>query len=335
MRTDAAATSSAAPGPRRCGVSAAPRAATATTARPSSRRAGAAPARALWIGPGAARALHGDGVVELALHPGGYVRLGEEYALLAHPRAPRGPLTVLVAGLDAAPLQPGDPAHVGCAPQPGGGAPRAELAPADDPAHVGCAARSGGGAPPAELAPAGVLFVGPHEIGLSVTPAAQRPPTPLCPGWRAALTAALEAAPGPPRELALGLAALRAGDADAAVAELAGRGPGLTPAGDDVLAGYAAWRHAGGRYDDAAGRRRASLKGSAPVISALAAGRASPIGLAYLRCAERGELPEPAERVRRAIRAGDAPAARRAARALTSWGASSGAAILWGLASAT
>ena len=41
--------------------------------------ASAVVARALWAGPGAARVLSGPpavGVVELALHPGGYVRFG-------------------------------------------------------------------------------------------------------------------------------------------------------------------------------------------------------------------------------------------------------------------
>jgi len=61
----------------------------------------------------------------------------------------------------------------------------------------------------------------------------------------------------------------------------------------------------------------------------------SPVGLAYLRCAERGEVAEPVARVLAAVRHGDVTAARRAARALGAWGASSGAAILWGLASAT
>jgi hypothetical protein len=229
--------------------------------------------RALWIGPGAARALHGAGEVEFALHPGGYVRFGGGYALLAHPRAPRGPLTVLVAGLEASPLRPGDSARVD-----------------------------------------GALHVGEHEIALDVAPAATPPPPPLSPGWRAALTAALAAAPVPPPELAPGLAALRAGDLDRAVTDLAGRGPGLTPAGDDILAGYAAWH-------------KKRIKGTVPIMS--------PLGTAYLRCAERGELPEPVARVVRAIRRGDVVAARRAARALGAWGASSGAAMLWGLASAT
>jgi hypothetical protein len=140
---------------------------------------------------------------------------------------------------------------------------------------------------------------------------------PLAPGWRGALNAALGSAPAAPGALAAGLSALSRGEEDEAVAELAGRGEGLTPAGDDVLAGYAAWCHAQGRDTD---------------VVALAAARAAPLGLAYLRCARRGELPEPAATVLRAIRAGAADAARRRAAGLSRWGASSGAAILWGIA---
>ncbi len=232
--------------------------------------------RALWAGAGVT--LRGEGSVEIALHPGGYVRLGDAYVLVAAPRAPRGPLSLLVAGLEERPLAPGDRAWV------------------DDELHVGG-----------------------HDVAL-VEASKPSPAGPLRPGWRAALNAALESVPGPPAEIAGGIAALRARDVERAVAELAGRGEGLTPAGDDVLAGYAAWRCAAG--DD-------------PALAALAAGRASPIGLAYLRCAERGELPDVAARVVAAIRAGDSELARRRARALSAWGASSGAAMLWGVASAT
>jgi Protein of unknown function (DUF2877) len=221
-------------------------------------------ARTLWAGPGVS--LRGEGEVEIAFDGGGYLRLGEDYVHVASPRAPRGPLTLLVAGLD--PLRPGEPAWVG-----------------------------------------DTLHIGPRELPLverSRAPALG----PLRPGWRAALVAALEAIPGPPLELLDGIAALRKGD----VTALAGRGEGLTPAGDDVLAGYAAWRR--------------------EAISARVADRCSPIGLAYLRCAERGELPEPVARAVAAIRAGDAEAARRRARALSRWGSSSGAAMLWGVACA-
>ena len=96
--------------------------------------------------------------------------------------------------------------------------------------------------------------------------------------------------------------------------QLAGRGEGLTPAGDDALAGYAAWRWAQGD----------------PV--ALPAHRCAPLGRDYLRCAERGELAQPAAQVLEAIRAGDPRLAARRARLLAGWGATSGAAMLWGIA---
>jgi hypothetical protein len=98
------------------------------------------------------------------------------------------------------------------------------------------------------------------------------------------------------------------------VAALAGRGEGLTPAGDDVLAGFAAWRWTRG------------------AAVSLPAQRCAPLGREYLRCAERGELPQPAAAVLKAILAGDAVVAARRASGLASWGASSGAALLWGLA---
>lgn len=103
--------------------------------------------------------------------------------------------------------------------------------------------------------------------------------------------------PAPPVPLEAGIAALAAGRLADAVRWLAGLGDGLTPAGDDVLAGYAAARLALGSP-------------VAPALSTLASARSSPLGLAYLRCAERGELP-------------DAP--------FRSWGASSGIAIAWGM----
>jgi hypothetical protein len=226
--------------------------------------------RATWIGPGAWRALRAgaDGTVEIAFARGGYVRLGGGWLLLAPPRAPLGPLSVVVAGLGA--LAPGAPVR----------------------------------------AVAGALHVGADRIDLggARTPR-PAPAPPLDDGWRAALAAALDACAAPP---GLDVAALRDGD----LAALAGRGPGLTPVGDDVLAGYAAWSHAEG----------------APVR--IAGERCSPIGLAYLRCAERGELPEPARRTLEAIRAGDARLAARRARVLARWGATSGSAILYGMAAA-
>ena len=52
--------------------------------------------------------LRGEGVVEFALYPGGYVRFGDDFVLVATPRSPRGPLTVPFAGLHATPLRPGE-----------------------------------------------------------------------------------------------------------------------------------------------------------------------------------------------------------------------------------
>lgn len=236
-------------------------------------------ARAVVLGPGARRALRDGarGSVELAFGPGGYVRLGGDQMLLAPVRSPVGPLSILVARLVRGDLVPGDPASV-----------------VD-----------------------GALVVGLLRIEFADArdaPPPRRVAGALAPGWSAALAAALAVVAPPPPVLGGGIEALAAGDLTAAVTQLAGRGDGLTPAGDDVLAGFAAWRWACG----------------APV--ALAADRCAPLGRAYLRCAERGELPAPAAAVLSAIRAGDAPAAARRATRLSEWGASSGAALLWGLA---
>ncbi len=261
-------------------------------------------AQALWAGPGARRALAagGRGTVEFALHPGGYARLGDEWLLLAIPRAPRGPLTLLVAGLEAAPLAVSDGVEVELDVRARPAAPLADERRVSQPVVVQSDGR---------MLRAGALRV---DLSRLACPSLALVPPPLSPGWRLALTAALEAAPAAPHELSGGLAALRHGNLDPGVAALAGRGEGLTPAGDDVLAGYAGWRHACGD----------------PVV--LDGGRCSPLGLAYLRCAERGELPEPVAAVLRAIRGADAVAAGRRARALSRWGASSGAAMLWGIA---
>jgi len=236
--------------------------------------------RAVVIGPGARRALHDgfDATVELVFGPGGYVRCGDRHVLLAPARSPMGPLSVLVAGLVRGDLAVGERAVV-----------------------------SGG-----------ALGVGSLRIELG----GARVTAPLLPGadpasgWPEALAAALAVVAPAPNVLAPGLDALTAGDTEAAVAHLAGRGDGLTPAGDDVLAGFAGWRWAVG----------------APVT--LPAGRCAPLGRDYLRCAERGELPRPAAAVLSAIRGGDAAATRRRAGGLARWGASSGAALLWGMAAA-
>lgn len=207
--------------------------------------------RALWAGPGVHLRDGAVGAVEFALHPGGYVRFeDDDYLLVAIPRAPRGPLSLLVTGLHRSPLRPGD---------------RAEVT--------------------ADELRVGALRVDLTRLAAATpAPAQHKGSDPLCWG----------AAPAPPASLRPGLRALAAGDLPAALACLAGRGEGLTPAGDDVLAGFAAARHAAGR----------------PV--SFDASRCSPLGRAYLRCAERGELPED----------------------LSRWGSSSGTAMLWGMGAA-
>jgi hypothetical protein len=240
-------------------------------------------ARAVLAGPGALRALRtgGEGRLEIAHGGGGYVRLGDDgWLLVTGERAEVGPLSLLIAGLGHRRSEAGWLAH----------------------------------------AERGTFTLGPHRVGFTGVRVAG------CPASRprrgdvdAALAAALARLPVWPAALAGGLAALEAGDGRLAVELLAGRGHGLTPAGDDVLAGYAGWQSAAGRPT---------------TLSNLAAVRASPIGLAYLRCAERGELPEPAAATLAAIGAGDVAAARRRAGMLGQWGASSGAALLWGMAAA-
>jgi hypothetical protein len=265
-------------------TAAAARSATPVAARSSMRAAASRPAarrsmRAVVVGPGARRALRDSarGTVELAFGPGGYVRLGERSVLLAPARSPLGPLSVLVAGLSRGDLVPGEAAAV----------------------------------------TGNTLIVGPLRLDLSRARDAPLPvphPGPLAPGWRAALAAALAVVAPAPAELAPGLEALANGDLATGVAALAGRGDGLTPAGDDVLAGFAAWRWTRGAAVSLPAQRCASL------------------GREYLRCAERGELPQPAATVLEAILGGDAGAAVRRARGLAGWGASSGSALLWGMA---
>ena len=58
----------------------------------------------------------------------------------------------------------------------------------------------------------------------------------------------------------------------------------------------------------------------------------APLGLAYLRCAERGELPEAGVALLAALHSGDGSRASAAALDLRTWGASSGTAMLWGIA---
>lgn len=211
---------------------------------------------------------------------GSYVRLASGgYMHLCTPRAPRGPLSVAVTGLSGD-ITPGWPVAF---------------------EHSG-------------------FTLGRERVTMvDAEWARARPPAPAGrpEDVAGAIAAARARVPLPPPALVPGLALLAAGDVDAAAPALAGRGEGLTPAGDDVLTGYVGARAASGERVRLSERVRA---------------RASPIGLAYLRCAEAGELPDAAAAVVTAVLSGDgAAAARRAAVLANGWGASSGACLFWGL----
>jgi hypothetical protein len=241
--------------------------------------------RALFAGPGARRALlpGRTGSVEIVFPLAAYLRLDEDWLLLAEPRAPFGPVTVSVSGFRELRLEPGSAVWV-------------------DGAR---------------------LHLGRDAVSLErMRPRACRAPR-LSADWRSIVRAAAAAAaelPAPPGSLLGGIAALGSGLSDGAVDQLAGRGPGLTPAGDDVLAGYAGSRSVIYPGDAVRGR-----------LSARAAGRSSPLGLAYLRCAESGELPDSGARLLAAICAGSATDVRVGCGRLREWGASSGAALGWGI----
>lgn len=109
-------------------------------------------------------------------------------------------------------------------------------------------------------------------------------------------------------------------DLVAAARTLAGRGGGLTPAGDDVVAGLLlarAWI-----VED---------EESADVVAAVAA-RTTDLSRGFLHWAERGESIAPVHDLGRSVAVGDAAGAAEAAARVRRIGASSGAALLFGLA---
>jgi hypothetical protein len=239
------------------------------------------PGCAVLAGPGALRTLRAgwSGRVELVFPRAGYVRLGVGWLMVAERGVPFGPLSLSVA--EPLDLRAGAPARV-----------------------------------EGERLLLGGAAVSIESVRMRRPPA----PPPGCgdPGGVAEATAAVLAGCSPlPASLRPGVAALRRGRLADATRSLAGLGEGLTPAGDDVLAGYAAWRAA---------------EGQPVTLHSSAAGRSSPIGLAYLRCAQRGELPDAAAAVLAGIRLGSTSMVEAALPALHEWGSSSGAALAWGLA---
>jgi hypothetical protein len=113
-------------------------------------------------------------------------------------------------------------------------------------------------------------------------------------------------------------AGLRVDDLDGVARLLGGLGPGLTPAGDDVLAGIVLARRLSGADET---RLRAAIE---LVCS-------TELSLAYLRWAARGQCIEPAHEVLTALAAGDATRVAAACARLTHHGATSGADLLLGM----
>lgn len=101
---------------------------------------------------------------------------------------------------------------------------------------------------------------------------------------------------------------------------IGGRGPGLTPAGDDLLAGVllVAWLAAG-----------PALRNALPSVAS--ASQTNDITAAFLGAAALGQCIEPAHELVRELIRGDLPQARRAHVSLGGFGASSGYALAEGI----
>ena len=112
--------------------------------------------------------------------------------------------------------------------------------------------------------------------------------------------------------------ALRRGDLPAVVAALAGRGSGLTPAGDDVLGGLLVVLRTAG-HDERA------------LLDAVSGARTHAISRAFLAWAARGQAVEPVHLLLAALARGDRAAARRHQEAVLALGHTSGADLLLGL----
>jgi hypothetical protein len=111
---------------------------------------------------------------------------------------------------------------------------------------------------------------------------------------------------------------LRAGDIGGAAHELGGWGPGLTPAGDDALAGIVLTMHGLGVPED---RLRAAVDRV----------RSTDLAVACLRWAARGQCIEPAHAVLAAVSGRDPDRLAAAEARLGAHGATSGADLLFGI----
>lgn len=114
--------------------------------------------------------------------------------------------------------------------------------------------------------------------------------------------------------------ALAADDLEAAARALEGRGPGLTPSGDDALAGILFAR-----------RLLEGPSSEERLVPIASSASTSPIARGFTHWAARGQALAPAHRLVAAAVRGDAGSARAAARALALVGESSGADFCVGL----
>jgi hypothetical protein len=103
---------------------------------------------------------------------------------------------------------------------------------------------------------------------------------------------------------------------------LVGRGPGLTPAGDDVLLGWLLARRA---------RNPAGARGDAALVLGLARRGTGAVSRGLLRWAARGEAPEPVALMLAALVGADGPGLGPAVRRLAGYGRTTGRAALTGL----
>jgi len=244
----------------------------------------------LQVGVGAREVLGapGSGAVVAVYRRAAYLRLPGGIVALVAPEVPSGPLWIRGDGLVRG-LRPHDPVTVEGESLDVAGR-RLPLAGADtwrgplpDPSRLRSAL----------------------PLALDVVAAAPRSSL-LSDPWRPALCRA---------EAALGR-----GDLLSAAAALGGLGPGLTPAGDDALAGiFLAHRALAGRSAEP------SLLAMAEVAVT------TDLSAAFLRWAARGQAVEPVHAFLAAIAAGNRPAALTATSRIASLGASSGADLLLGL----
>ncbi len=113
---------------------------------------------------------------------------------------------------------------------------------------------------------------------------------------------------------------LEAGDLGGVARLIGGRGPGLTPTGDDVLAGILVADALGLNRFRPIGRRKAATSVATTDVSR-----------AFLRWAAAGQSIEPVHRLLGSLAAGDPVGARRALRDVRAVGGSSGSDLVYGL----